>query len=242
MLLNKKHGVLTRFTDRSGTRPVLECIHVAKGYAEASDGFAALRIPLEKGVEDKDFPPTPGAGKNTVKEALIPRHSLTEALNSISTRSAKFLPIVGNVRVTGSNGNIVLSTTDTETSHDLVVKPYDYDFPNLDYLIPKHRRHGEKGVAVLALGIPLLEQLLAAAKGLEAHAIRLQIDRPAKGTTITYGSVGHAVRVEFLGDDLGAVGIVMPMILTVEQKPEKKPKKEAKADETGQVGETVASS
>ena len=237
MLLNKKHGVLTRFTDRSGTRPVLECVHVAKGYAEAADGLALLRIPLEKGAKDADFPPTPGAGKNTIKETLIPRHSLNEAFNSISTRTAKFLPIVANVRVTAQNGNIVLSTTDTETSHDLVVKPTEGSFPNIDPLIPKHRRHGEKGTVVLALSIPILEQLLAAVKGLEAHAIRLQIDKPAKGRTFTPGCADRAVRVEFMGDDLGAVALVMPMILPVEEKPEKKPKKEAKASNERDVKE-----
>lgn len=231
MLLNKKHGVLTRFTDRSGSRPALECIHVAKGYAEAADGFAILRIPLEKGVEDKDFPVTPGAGKNTIKEALIPRHSLNEAIKSIPSKTAGWLPIVGNVRVTGSNGNIVLSTTDTETSHDLVVKPYDDTFPDIDHLIPKHRRHGEKGTMVLALRIEILEQLVAAVKGLEAHGIRLQIDKPAKGTISAFGSVDHAVRVEFLDDDLDAVAVAMPMVRPIEQKPERKPKKEAKANE-----------
>jgi hypothetical protein len=242
VLLNKKHGVLTRFTDRSGTRPALECVHVAKGYAEGADGYTLLRIPLEKGIKDADFPMTPGAGKNTVKEALIPVASFAEAVKSISQKQARYIPILGNARVTGVNGNIVLSTHDGQTAHDLAVKPYDATFPDIDSLIPKHRRHGEKGAVVLALKVEILEQLLAAAKGLEAHGVRFQMGKPAKGATFTPGSVANAVRVEFLGDELGAVAVAMPMILPVEQKPERKPKKEVKTDETGQVGETVASS
>lgn len=244
MLLSKKHGVLTRFTDPSETRPVLACVHLTKRHAEAADGFALLRIPLGDGVKDADFPPTPGAGKDTIKEALIPGRILGDAIKSLP-KSAKWLPILGYVRLTAQNGNIVLSTTDSETSHDIVVKPCDGTFPNTDQLIPKHRRHGEKGTVVLALGVKQLEQLLYAVKGLEAEGVKFQVDKPKKGTGKVYGSSSLPCRVEFTGggsdlEELHAVvGLIMPLALSVEQ-PKVKPKKAKEVpDETGQVEETV---
>ncbi len=198
----KRHLALTHFAAKQDVRPTLTGIHIDpdKGIAAACDGIILLEMKLGQ-VPAAEFPPTPGAGQEKVKECVVPAWAVTSAVKTLAKKTA--LPIIQNVKLTGDgNGKVALSTHDLYTARDNWVDSIPGQFPNYKALIPSHQKRSSQKHRVVCLSYHVLSHIVKAMGELGAEHVRFQVtawDKP--------------IRIEMPYDDgqETATGCVMPV-------------------------------
>ena len=152
-------------------RPILDHVHVANGYAEASDGFILLRIPVEV---DDDI------------ESLIPSRLLTLGLAGIKKNERRSINVEDNglsVEADGVTFSIPLASG---------------EFPHAAKMMVPRRLHDGREVFVIGFSLPVLQTVVNIAKALELRnegykaGIRFQISGPTAPVRVDFGELAEA--------------------------------------------------
>ena len=209
--LTKPHLALTYFTAKDQTRPVLTGVHVESdtGLACAADGFKLLVMPLAE-LPDGDYPETPGAGTEPIREGIIPAAAVVDAVKSLPKHN-NALPALDHVKLSGGgNGKVVLTTTSLDTVRDARTPLVTGTFPTYGQLIPAHISTKEAGRAkVTTIGLEHLEAIVKAAKAIGSDKVRLQVtDWEAPVRFEMLASSEQRGHYETL-----AYGVIMPMFI-----------------------------
>jgi len=200
MLLNRTNLELADFASKDETRPALRSVHVGKGYTEATDGHAMMRVTIPE-VDSLAFPSIEGMDcTSNGKEALIPVDAAKMMAKAIPRKST--LPIIQHLAWDARDSTdteLKFAVTDLDTVQRFNPRPIEGPYPTVDNVIPKDNRVFQIGVnaAILAKALAFI--------GKHSSSVDKQV-------RLTFYGPSKAIRLDAKSEDgQEIVGLVMPL-------------------------------
>lgn len=200
VLIDQKNDI-TPFASTDSSRLILNGVHFAPDYTEATDGRVMIRVPYSS-IDSQEFPQCPGPVE--LEPVTVPTDKFKKAL---SNRGKSKLPVLNSVKVAGDVKSVTMTATDSDVSFQATTcKGIDLTWPNTDQVWPK-----EEAKIEICLSSELLGKICDYA---QKHGTGSRKDH-ATGIKFSFVDGESVVRFQIpFGDRKDAVGLLMPMRTT----------------------------